>query len=66
MDKTNRKTVTVTDNVSQLLDFGVLVMVRQQDGAAVALEVKNFFRDSCRRGNHNGGGDGNLILSTAP
>jgi hypothetical protein len=55
---------TVADHVRKFLDLGVLVVVRQQNGTAVALELENFFRDSCRRGNHNGGGDCNFILTT--
>ena len=54
----------VPHHIGQFLNLGILIVVREQNGPTLTFEVENFFRDSCRRGNHNGGGDGNLMLST--
>ena len=44
---------TVADHVGKFLNLGILIVVREQNGAAVSLEIENFFREGYGRGNHN-------------
>ena len=42
---------TVADKIGQFLNLGVLIVVREQNRAAIALQIENFFSDSAG-GNH--------------
>ena len=54
----------VADHVGKFLNLGILIMMREQNGAAIALEIENFFREGCGRGNHNRERDCVFMVST--
>ncbi len=47
-----RQLETVADAIGQLLDFRILIVMRQQDGLAVALELQDFVGERGSCGNH--------------